>query len=1081
MNKLKFIKNSLRTFQKQHLAVLLATLISAAVLTGALIVGDSVRMSLQKKVDQRLGKTTHALATADRFVRAELAQDLKKDMVTQATALLYLQGISINAEENLRLNRTQILGVEEDFWTFSEGADFNINAREVVISEEVAQELQLELGESLLLRIKNADVIPLNAPFTSDEDPSKALRLTIIGIANADQLGGFSLKNQQASSYNVFVNRAYLAEQMDLSALSNLILVADEELTKVQLQASLRKNWKLPDAALKLREIEEGQQIELLSDRIFIDPSMASKVKALPILKKEVLTYFVNGLESKGQSTPYSFVSAMTPKMIGQNLAADEIMINVWLAEDLNVKVGDPLLLKYYVIGPLRSLIEEEKTFQIKGILPMDAPQFQPDLMPDFPGLSTAGNCSEWDAGIPIDLDKIRDKDEDYWDEFRGSPKAVISVETGVDLWKNNYGNYTAIRFDGAEISQKKLEALLLSSISPEDVGAQFLDVRAEGQRAASNGVDFGELFLSLSFFVIAAAILLMVLIYRLNMESRMSEVGVLYALGYSRKQILRLRMAESLPTIIVGSILGGLGGILYNKWMIWGLNGVWNQAVHANMLEAFILPKTIVIGLVISMLIALLSIFLVMNKMLKKPVISVIREQEPSMRMKKRKMDLWIASLGTLSALAILIYAASSAMMQNTSLMLMAGFFILIGLTAFVSVLLKHMGSDAASPIQHQWQLALINARRNRGRSLAVVALLALGTFTIIITGANRKTFSGTEEDRSSGTGGYQFWAETTVPILQDLNTEEGREAQGLFEEQLFHSTSFVQFQSLAGDDASCLNLNQVQQPQILGVDAALFDSLGAFSFANTLVESTEPWLELESYGQNHIIPAIADQTVIQWGLMKKVGDTLTYFDEAGQALHLVLVGGLNASIFQGNILISKEAFRQHFPSAAGSSYMLIEGEPAQMQELKQLLSNDLSDYGIEITEASTRLATFYSVTNTYLSIFMILGALGVLLGTIGLGIILMRNMLERSKELLLLHSIGFRRKQIFHLVLVENIFLLLLGMLIGIIAAFIGILPSLLSPAFHIPSQFLFVLVLAVFLSGCFWIYISAWRVLK
>ena len=111
MNKITYIKNSLRSFRKQHVAVLFATLISAAVLTGALIVGDSVKISLQKKVDQRLGKTTYALATADRFVRAGLAQEIKEDLATQATALLFLQGISINAEENLRLNRGQVLGV----------------------------------------------------------------------------------------------------------------------------------------------------------------------------------------------------------------------------------------------------------------------------------------------------------------------------------------------------------------------------------------------------------------------------------------------------------------------------------------------------------------------------------------------------------------------------------------------------------------------------------------------------------------------------------------------------------------------------------------------------------------------------------------------------------------------------------------------------------------------------------------------------------------------------------------------------------------------------------------------------------
>ena len=44
------IKQSLKYYKKQHLAVLAGTMISTAVLTGALIVGDSVRMSLGKIV-----------------------------------------------------------------------------------------------------------------------------------------------------------------------------------------------------------------------------------------------------------------------------------------------------------------------------------------------------------------------------------------------------------------------------------------------------------------------------------------------------------------------------------------------------------------------------------------------------------------------------------------------------------------------------------------------------------------------------------------------------------------------------------------------------------------------------------------------------------------------------------------------------------------------------------------------------------------------------------------------------------------------------------------------------------------------
>lgn len=1082
MNKIHYIKNSLLYFRKQHFTVFLATLLSAAVLTGALIVGDSVKLSLQKKVADRLGKTAFALVTGDRFVRAELAYEISIDKDVQTASVLFLQGISINPDAQLRLNKTQVLGVDKHFWKLANGEGFELNSNEVFISEEVARQLKLQIGQTLLLRIQNADIIPLNAPFTSDEDPSKALRLKIKEIASKEQLGGFSLRNQQATTYNIFIDRDFLASKMELADLCNLILVEEKEnVDEAILQKSLQSKWILEDAALELRKLQNSQQIELLSKRIFIDHSISEKVSEIPIDQDDILTYFVNSLDSKYHSTPHSFVTAASETFAGQALSDSEIIINSWLAEDLQVNKGDSIRLKYFVIGALRTLEEKESHFVIKDILPMNSTQFQPDLMPDFPGLSTAGSCSEWDAGIPIDLKKIRDKDEKYWDDFRGSPKALISLKKGEELWQNLFGNYTSIRFENSEISEAKLEQLILGKLNPEDIGLSFRNVRSQGQQAASNGVDFGQLFLSLSFFVIAAAILLMVLMYRLNLESRKHELGVLFALGYSRKQIQKLRLLESLPTVILGSVFGGIFGILYNQWMIFALNGVWNQAVHADMLQVFILPKTILIGVIISILISVLSIYLVIRGILKKSVISVIREQDETLSIKGNRYDIWIAVISLFSAFGLLTFSLSQSIAQNSSLMLMAGFLLLTGLTSLFSFFLRIVGNGKDAGNLNLWKLAFINSRRNKNRSIAVIALLAIGTFTIMVTGANRKTFNGSENQRSSGTGGYQFWAETTVPILQNINTEEGKQALGLLDEKALQQTSFVQFHSLTGDDASCLNLNQVQQPQILGIDAVLFDSLQAFSFAKSLEETNHPWLDLEKKTNDQIIPAIADQTVIQWGLIKKIGDTLNYLDEAGKPLQLVLVGGLNGSIFQGNILISEEAFMQHFPSAAGSKYMLIQTSPKNSEAVKQILTNRLSDYGIEIISASARLAAFYSVTNTYLSIFMILGGLGVIIGTIGLGIILMRNMLERRKEFELLKALGYQKSRIFQLILAENISLLILGMTIGIVSAFIGILPSILSPSFYIPSNFLFVLVLAVFLSALFWIWVSAWQFLR
>ena len=230
-----------------------------------------------------------------------------------------------------------------------------------------------------------------------------------------------------------------------------------------------------------------------------------------------------------------------------------------------------------------------------------------------------------------------------------------------------------------------------------------------------------------------------------------------------------------------------------------------------------------------------------------------------------------------------------------------------------------------------------------------------------------------------------------------------------------------------------------------------------------------------------NCIIPAIAYQTVITWGLMKKVGDTLNYLNEQGKEIKLLLVGGLKNSVYQGNILISDSLFIANFPSAGGSKIMLIDAPMEKTENIKNLLEERFIDFGIEITPTTTRLATFNSVTNTYLSVFMILGGLGVLIGTIGLGIVLLRNIMERKSELALLSAIGYRNNIILKLVFTENCILLVAGIIAGILSALIGILPSLLSASYTMNTPVILLLIAIVFLSGLLWIYFPARYSLK
>ena len=171
------------------------------------------------------------------------------------------------------------------------------------------------------------------------------------------------------------------------------------------------------------------------------------------------------------------------------------------------------------------------------------------------------------------------------------------------------------------------------------------------------------------------------------------------------------------------------------------------------------------------------------------------------------------------------------------------------------------------------------------RRRNVMIVSFLSVGVYMVVSTGLNRKDLTSHADLPSSGTGGYDYFVETTMPVLFDTNSKQGRE-----DLNIPAAAQVVQFQSQPGDDASCLNLNKISRPRLMACNPEAFDQRGAFTFATRTdeLDAQHPWLTLNKTLADDVIPAIADQTVIQWGLMKSVGDTLMYKTEDGRNLKL-------------------------------------------------------------------------------------------------------------------------------------------------------------------------------------------------
>jgi putative ABC transport system permease protein len=1155
MNYWKLPVRSLAFYGKSHFRVVLGTMISTAILVGAFIIGDSIKFSLRRIVFYRLGNTEFALTSGDRLFRARIAEDLSKTLDTPAAPLLQTKGIAIAAGGQQRLNNVQVVGVDDRFGEMAgiNGFYNNIPPDEAIINHLLAAHLQLKKGDEFLLRIEKLDMIPRDIPLSLDSDTTLAKRFKVRAIASDAQFGRFDLKANQVAPNTIFVSLSSLSKEMGYNNRANVLLIqkllrdptawggeagafapsreslnCDSQLPAPcsvlepplrakshepranldipparQVNEAFKETWTLADAGFDVVALPGRNTVEIRSNRIFLDPSIMDAALKIDKNVQPVFTYFVNEIAREDKSTPYSFVSAPGGSIVPPGMKDDEIIINEWLAGDLSAGRGDRIRLTYYVLGPRRDLIEESANFRVKAVVPLKIPYVDSDLMPDFPGLSGEQNCRDWNPGIPIDLDRIREKDEDYWDNYRGTPKAFVTINAAQKMWRNRFGELTALRFPGAE--KRDIEKKLIKGIDPADFGFVFREVKKEGLQASAESVDFGQLFLGLSFFIIVAALLLTGLLYVFNIESRSHENGLLLALGFPGKTVRRLVLMEGAVVIIIGSLLGSAAGVLYNQVILYALKTVWHGVVGTSMLQIHLKLSTILTGTGIGIAAAFFTIWSVTGKHFKQPISGLQRglTRLKTYRKKNPRVSMLIGTSGVIAVIIILITTKFETGRQAFMFFFTAGSLLLISGMAFIKVLLHKLtkqpnkqkllrGVQGGGFLEKSppgrlslFGIGIRNIIRRPVRSLTLIGLLACGVFIVFTVGANRVISTKDAGKRESGTGGFAFYGETSIPVLYDLNSRNGARFYGL-ESINAGGAAYVQFRVKDGDDASCLNLNRVSNPRLIGVNPDELARRGSFTFIEKTkeVNPESPWPVLEQNLPGGVVPAVADQTVILWGLGKAVGDTLSYTDEKGKPFKVKLVGGLANSIFQGSIIISESAFIRKYPSQGGYRLFLVDAPVENTKEISEIsrgLLRAMEDQGLELVRASARLAEFNQVENTYLAIFLILGSFGLVLGSIGLGIVVWRNVKERQGELALLRAVGFSRRSIQKMVLSEHIALLAAGIVCGIAAALLATLPSLMTPGSGIPYITIILLLIIVMANGVGWTYLAARTAVK
>ena len=1124
------MRRSLSYFWRIQLAVLLGAAVATAVLTGALLVGDSVRGSLRDLTLDRLGRIDYALIS-ERFFREELATDLSRKLESEAqfdretVPAILLNGTAVNAKTKTRASRVQIQGIDERFtglWEKVSGRSAPSLERQpgqlfpsVHVNQSLQNELDIKVGEQVLLSFeRHSDVHrEFLLGHRNSSDVLQTLRLTVTKILPDRGVGGFGLRPNQSRPLNAYLPLALLQKALGREGKVNAIFASAaspnlSDLTTTDalpaLQSKLRQALKLEDLGLKLRHVSSEPiggvgYLSLESTQFLLKPDIIEVAQAVAIerrtLSLPILTYLANAITANGRTIPYSTITGLdtqrafslelTDGSQAPPLTDDEILLNEWAAIDLGVEVGDQIDVSYYIVGPREKLLTRSVQFRLKGIVAIKGLAADRGLTPEFPGIHEADDMSEWNAPFPINLSRIRPKDEVYWDLFRATPKAFVSDKTAQQLWRSRFGDLTAVQIRtvfgrNLQIAQTNFQRRLLEKIRLEQVGLVFQPVKADGLAAATGSTDFSTLFIGFSLFLIVSAILLVGLLFRLGIEQRASEIGILLAAGYPISTVRGRFIKEGGLIAGIGCLIGLGGGIIYAWLLMAGLRTWWLAAVGTPFLSLHVNLLSLVIGYLIALTVVLFSIGWTVRQFGKIPIPTLIAGGYGATRFSNQRSGsgirnrvLAFASLGLALALTIFALVSTTA---STGLFFGSGLLLLIAGLAFFSIWLRSSSGGISQPrIAVTTQMGIKNSGHHPGRSMLCAALVGCACFVIVAVGANHHDVEwkqGAVPQKESGTGGFTLVAESDIPLHHNLNSREGRFELG-FSESDSDTTAEVQifpFRLLPGEDASCLNLYRPQKPRILGA-AQNFIERGGFQFQGTTAAKENPWELLEAELEPGVIPAIGDYNSVQWILHLELGNELSIPDELGETLRLRLVGVLQRSIFQSELLISEANFKKHFPSQSGYAYFLIQTPSALTEGTEHIghtLESALEDYGLDVTSTTEKLASYRVVENTYLSTFQTLGGLGLLLGTLGLGIVLLRNVIERSGELATLRAFGFRRATLSMMLLSENGFLLLIGILIGTVSALIAVAPHLTTPGAQVPWLSLMMTLVSIFLVG-------------
>lgn len=1063
-----------------HLLLFLIVALATLIITGALLVGDSVRFSLRQLTDQRLGpvdsvfrfREMKSMKIFDRIQNNDSFAGIEPALVLNAS-------LELSSGENEGI---MLLGLSDPLWGDRPKRDSSI-----YINRFLSDKLGKIKDKKGVLRFSIDPLISPENLYGNRENNIQRMNIQLDGIIEQDQWpGAFDFYPNQKAPLLVFMPLDLLQKRIDRKDPKiNTVLLLNKKGAK-DLQGDLFKPT-LND--LGIDPLYKNDHLFLRSTSFYFDSLQSQAIETVLSQKKipgfPVFAYLANTIQKKdkARSIPYSLIAgidlndpeaasffSLPQEILPTTFQGKEILVNQWLADRLDLKKGDRLILSFYLPESISDhLKERSEELTVVGILPMKGGILSREMVPDLKGLTDSDSLSDWDPPFPVDMKKIGKDDEEYWEQYRTAPKALIPLSTARDLWKSRFGSTSSYRIKISNKDESSLENDLIEHLDPRVFGIQFLPLRSLGIKASSGSTPFDLLFLSFSVFLIVSVLVLFVLLIRLTYAMKYRESGILLTMGFSPGSIFRLLLLETGIPILLGILPGIVGSIYYTKFLLYGLNHWWIDTIGIPFLQYGSSLRSFLIGGGLCLLILILLAIWNLRFLKSSTPAKLIFNKSPliPIRQKSRKKMFWRIVLFTilLFSIAFLLY---SGLIVHDPQIQAALFFISAGTLLFSLLLLFSLFLEYSKHTigRSIFGLALRNLSRNTTRTLLTISLLASSLFMVFSVGVFH--LSPPQKDLKKNInredGGFSWIGEARLPFYEDPGDPSVQEIffpQKKDREFLINSgIHFYPLRCRRGETGGCSNIYQGgDEPTLLGLNRNLIDR-GGFLWGKKKKSDIEgsdknPFLLLREPVRSNkdgipIIPMILDQNTAMYSLhLYAPGALLPLKNKSGETVLGEVVTFLSNSIFQSEILINERDLLRYFPEVQGYHFLLADFDqnpnPDLLKRFDVMFRKNLSEYGFSTEETEDRLIRYYSVQNTYLAIFQALGGLGILLGFGGLILVQIRNVLERKKEFALMQAMGYTKKRMMLLVFWESGIILFCTLILAVSTSLPTLIPSI------------------------------------